>query len=246
MSYCNHQLGPIPEDTARLLKRLAKGKANRFLQLEKLMLEALSEVDLEEYFSNSGPWGIHPVRVCVLLLLQTMDGLTDRQAAEAVVLNIGWKCALHLELDHPGWNATVLTDARVRFEANPLSVFLDSILAKAKEKGLLDTSLQRMDSTQIIANVKSLNRIELVLETVRNVLEEVTEIDYPWLKSISLDHWLQMYYLDRPFNYRLPKKESERQKIVEQAGEDGHADSQRQDQGFNPVIAAIHVRLPHP
>jgi transposase len=221
MSYCRHQLGPIPEDTAKLAKALSKGKHSRFVLLEKLMVEALAEVDLEEYFSNAGPWGIHPVRVCMLLLLQTMDGLTDKQAVEAVQYNIGWKYVLHLELDHLGWNATVLTDARERFEANPLKVFLDSVLAKAKEKGLLDVSKQRMDSTQILAHVKSLNRIELVLETNRNVLEELTDVDFEWLRSISLDHWMKTYYLERPFNYRLPKKESERTRIAESAGADG-------------------------
>jgi len=222
MAYCRHPLGPVPECTAQLAKQLLKGKEQRFLVMAESLDDAFSEGDLKAFYPDKGQWGIHPVRICMLLLLQASEGLTDQQVAEAVRLNIGWKYVLRLPLDDLGWSSTVLTDARERFcDGDPQQVFLDSFLNKANEKGLLNFSKQRVDSTHIIACVRSLNRVELVLETTRNAIEALTEVDVEWLSSIRRDHWLKQYYLDRPFNYRLPKKEADRIKIAEVAGNDG-------------------------
>jgi len=221
MTYCKHGLGAIPQDTRSVFARPNKSQ-KKFIQIESIVMEALAEVDLSSFFTKKGQWGIHPIRVCSLLLLQAMEGLTDAQTEEAINLNVGWKYVLHLGLNAVGWDSSVLSEHRDRFdEEAALKVFVDSILAKANEKGLLDRSMQRMDSTFVVAHVKALNNTELFLESVRNVLEETTEEAFDWIDSIRLEHWLKTYYLDRPFNFRIPKEEKKRTKIAEETARDG-------------------------
>jgi hypothetical protein len=43
-------------------------------------------------------------------VLQFVEGLTDRQAADAVRARLDWKYALGLDLSDPGFDASVLTD----------------------------------------------------------------------------------------------------------------------------------------
>ncbi len=50
----------------------------------------------------------------MVLVLQFVEGLTDRQAAEAVRARIDWKFALGLELTDPGFNFSVLSEFRDR------------------------------------------------------------------------------------------------------------------------------------
>ncbi|MCI0562632.1 MAG: transposase, partial [Nitrososphaera sp.] len=82
-------------------------------------------------------------------------------------------------------------------------------------------SKQRTDATPIDACVKVLNRTELVLETVRNAIEALTEHDPEWLFGIAKAEWKKRYYMDRPFNYRLPKAERTKLELAQLAGEDG-------------------------
>lgn len=181
-----------------------------------------STIDFESLYPDAGQWGIHPFRVFAFLMLQAIEGCSDRQAADQVTTNIGWKYILGLPLDHPGWDASAWSKARDRlFETDAQTMFLDAQLNQLREKNLLNPGRQRTDSTPIDAYVKVLNRTELVLEAVLNALESLSEEDPEWLVSIAKPEWRKRYYLDRPFNYRLPKGEAAKLKLIQAAGEDG-------------------------
>ena len=51
-------------------------------------------------------------------VLQRVEDLTDRRAAEAVRTDLSWKYALGLELDDPGFDASVLSEFRSRVIAH--------------------------------------------------------------------------------------------------------------------------------
>ena len=44
---------------------------------------------------------VAPSRSALVLVMQYIEGLTDRQAADAVRRCINWKCSLSLELNGP-------------------------------------------------------------------------------------------------------------------------------------------------
>jgi transposase len=62
-------------------------------------------------------------------VLQFVEGLTDRQAADAVRSRLDWKYALSLDLTDPGFAHTVLSEFRTR------------LLQGGAEQRLLDVAL---------------------------------------------------------------------------------------------------------
>ena len=72
-----------------------------------------------------------------MTLLQFMEGLTDRQAADAVRTRIDWKYLLCLELTDPGFDHSVLSEFRTRLLAHGAERRLfDAILAQAQRARL--------------------------------------------------------------------------------------------------------------
>ena len=100
--------------------------------------------------------------------MQFVEGLTDRQAADAVRGHIDWKYALGLELNDPGFDYSVLSEFRKRLiNAGRERELLNQMLTRFQEFGLLKNKGRvRTDSTHVLAAVRQLNRLELVGETV--------------------------------------------------------------------------------
>jgi hypothetical protein len=55
-----------------------------------------------------------PRRLAIVRILQFSEGLTDRQAADAVRQRLDWKYLFGLELEDPGFDASVLSEFRSR------------------------------------------------------------------------------------------------------------------------------------
>src|SRR3982751_2924425 len=65
-------------------------------------------------FPVRGQPALSPARLALVTVLQFVEGLSDRRAAEAVRGRIDWKYALALELTDPGFDHTVLSEFRLR------------------------------------------------------------------------------------------------------------------------------------
>jgi transposase len=87
-------------------------------------------------FASRGQPAEAPWRLAVVLVLQYVEGLTDRQAAEAVRGRIDWKYALGLELTDPGMDASVLSEFRARIVAGGAeALLLEVLLEVCKQQG---------------------------------------------------------------------------------------------------------------
>src|SRR5262249_22030381 len=58
-----------------------------------------------------------PWRLALVIVMQALENLTDRQAADAVRSRLDWKYVLSLELTDPGFDHTVLSEFRSRLVA---------------------------------------------------------------------------------------------------------------------------------
>src|SRR5450755_2995831 len=56
--------------------------------------------------------------IASVMVLQALEGLSDRDAGRQLRTNIGWKVACGLALDNPGFHPTVLTLWRNRLRAS--------------------------------------------------------------------------------------------------------------------------------
>jgi transposase len=195
------------------------------VQVRDQLGELFADAAFAEAFGARGKPGWSPGRLALITVLQMAEDLTDRQAAEAVRCDLGWKYCLGLALDDPGFDHTVLCEFRARVAAHQLEEqVLDLLLAKLQQMGLVASGgKQRTDSTHVLAAVRDLNRTELAGEAVRACLEALASAAPQWLAAVvDVPGWSRRYAA-RVDTWRLPKSKSKRAQLATDYGRDGFA-----------------------
>jgi len=211
----------VPDDTAQVA-RAAFPRGNLYLRLYDVLGSLFADRDFAALFPTRGQPAAAPARLALTTLMQFMEGLSDRQAADAVRGQIDWKYLLCLELTDPGFDHTVLSEFRTRLVAGEAEhLLLDTLLTQCREQGLLKArGRQRTDSTHVLAAVRVLNRLERVGETLRHALNTLASVAPNWLRTPVPDDWYTRYG-SRIDNYQLPKADSQRQALAAAIGADG-------------------------
>jgi transposase len=132
------------------------------------------------YCEDNGRPAIEPVIALGATLLQFMEKVPDRKAGENLRLHQGWKYALGLEVDHPGFHYSSLCHFRGRLlEGEAERIGFDAILTALREAGLVcKGKRQRLDSTHVLGNVAKMSRLECVRETIRLFIEQVRRLGF--------------------------------------------------------------------
>src|SRR4029450_10537711 len=102
---------PIPEDTQRVA-RAAFPRGNIYMQVADRLGTLYHDVQLFALPPRPPHPPQPPARPPLATVLQCAEGLSDRQAADAVRSRIDWKYVLVLELTDPGFHHTVLSGFR--------------------------------------------------------------------------------------------------------------------------------------
>lgn len=134
-------------------------------------------------------------RLALITVIQFLEELPDRQAADAVRGRIDLKYALSLELSDPGFDFTLLSDFRKRLiEGEAEQMLLDALLTLFKERGWLKPrQKQRTDSTHVLAKIRAINRLMCVGEAMRFALNSLAVVAPDWLLAHSEIAWLDRY-----------------------------------------------------
>src|ERR1051325_2473752 len=106
-------LPPVPNDTARIA-RAAFRRGNPYMLLRDRLGAVFDDVGFADLYPTLGQPGYAPWRLALVTLMQFREGLSDRQAAEAVRGRIDWKYLLALELADAGFDHSVLCEFRAR------------------------------------------------------------------------------------------------------------------------------------
>jgi transposase len=182
----------------------------------------------EDFAAAFGVWGRpgwSPSRLALVTVLQRVEKLTDRLAAEAVRTRIDWKYLLGLAVDDPGFDHTVLAEFRAKVaQAGLEQVALDALLARLAADGLVKAGgKQRTDSTHVIAAVAALNRLELAGEAVRAVVEALAVAHPDWLaQRICVSDWTSRY--GTPMTaWRPPASQARQDELAITYARDGYA-----------------------
>src|SRR5262244_4123429 len=210
-----------PEETARVA-RAAFPQGTLCTRIYDALGTIFQDADFVSIFPPQGQPAESPVRLALTTILQFAEGLSDRQAAEAVRGRIDWKYLLCLELTDPGFDASVLSEFRSRLVRGEVEALrLEKLLPQFKEMGLLkQRGRQRTDSTHVLAAVRMLNRLERVGETIRAALNRLAVIAPEWLRGVALPEWYERYER-RMENDQFPKTEAARTALGAQIGTDG-------------------------
>ena len=223
MSLRSEPIPEVPEETARIA-RAAFPKGNLYLKMRDELGVFYSDNDFADLFPTRGQPAFSPWRLALITVMQFAEGLSDRQAAEAVRSRIDWKYALSLELEDSGFDFSILSEFRQRLLTKGKETrLLDKMMECFQDKQLLKSGgKQRTDSTHILAKVRHLSRMESVVETLRAALNEIAEFFPEWLHKQITPRWFELYSR-RIEEYRLPKGEKMRQEYINEVGNHGFA-----------------------
>lgn len=190
--------------------------------------DALGPIYQDEDFADlyAKKWGrpAHaPWRLALVTVLQAIEGLSDKQAAEAAQVRIDWRYALSLSIDDPVFDHTVLTDFRQRLlEHSAEDRLLEPILRICREQGWVSSGgKQRTDSTIILARTRTLSSLESVGESMRATLNALADTKPDWLLEHINPDWFDRY-VHRFELARFPKEESKRKQLRADVGSDVH------------------------
>jgi transposase len=194
MSIQPHTTYAIPEDTGRIAKA-AFPKGNLYIRMRDELGELYQDSQFAELFPGRGQPAQSPGRLAWVTVMQFSEGLSDRQAADAVRGRMDWKYVLGLELADAGFDYSILSEFRGRLVAGQQEqVLLERLIEALKQRGLLKArEQQRTDSTHILAMVRQLNRLEFVGEVMRQALNELAEVVPDWLKGVAQADWFMRY-----------------------------------------------------
>src|SRR6266480_3952477 len=221
MSLKSLPIPPVPEETARVAHAVFP-HGNVFMQVRDTLGTIYPDETFADLFPTHGQPAFAPWRLALITIFQFMEGLTDRQAADAVRDRLAWKYALSLELCDAGFDHTVLSEFRARLvEGKAEQRLLDLLLERCREGGWLKAhGRQRTDSTHILARIRSLSRTLRVAQTMVYVLNVLSEVAPDWIRAHVPVEWVERYG-ERLYHERLPKEEEERKQYANQVGSDG-------------------------
>jgi transposase len=197
----------IPEDSVyRLVGDTLYGKYN--------------DADYADLYPAEGQPGISPVLLGFVTIFQFLERLSDRAAANAIRVRLDWKYALHLPLNYAGFNFSVLSEFRDRVVQHGAEARLfDSLLVQLREMGLLKRrGRQRTDSLAILTKVRSLTRLERLVETLRLALRALLAAEENWVRTTVPPTWEDIY--GEPCMHEK-LTQAERDALAERVGPDG-------------------------
>ena len=211
----------IPTETERVA-RAAFPKGCAIMRIRDELGMLFADQDFAALFSAVGQPAYSPSRLLLITIFQFLEGLTDRQAADAVRRAIDWKYALALDLTDPGFDFSLLSEFRDRLLAAELQLApLNHLLEVCRTRGLIKArGKQRTDATHVLAAIRTLNRLECLGETLAHTLQQLLRDAPAWAhSSIPADWWER--YAARFDAFRLPTTQPKQAALAQAIGRDG-------------------------
>lgn len=138
-----------------------------------------------DLFTDVGRRSVPPMVVAVVMVLQRIEGCSDREAVDRFCFDARWKYAAGgLDFDYPGFVHTVLVDMRARLARSerPDRVF-EAVLEVARAAGLVGRR-RVLDSTPIYDAVATMDTVTLVRSAVRGVLRAADSVLEARLRAV--------------------------------------------------------------
>lgn len=129
-------------------------------------------------------------------MLQFVEGLSERQAADAVRGRLDWNYALALELTERGFDFSVLSEFRDRLIDGALSQhLLHAMLTTFRDLNLLKPRGCALGPTPRMCwrPCAAILRLERVTETLRAALNALAELAPDWVVSQITPEWFDRY-----------------------------------------------------
>jgi len=142
-----------------------------------------AEEAFADLFQDVGRRSVPPRIVATVMVLQRIEGASDREAVDRFAFDLRWKYAAGVDLDYPSFVHTVLVDmrARLRNSKRPDRIF-EAALAMAKEAGLVGRR-RVLDSTALYDAVATQDTVTMIRSAIRGLLQVVEPALVPELRA---------------------------------------------------------------
>lgn len=150
--------------------------------VEGFLADHRQELFPDELFADLFPSGrgrpsVPADVIATVMVLQALEGLSDRDATRALKDRISWKVACGLALDEEGFHHSVLTywRTRLRTSVNPQRIF-EAVRAVVTATGVLRGRTRRaLDSTLLDDAVATQDTVTQLISAIRRVRREVPD-----------------------------------------------------------------------
>jgi hypothetical protein len=133
-----------------------------------------------DLFADTGRRSVPPMIVAVVMVLQRLLGLSDREAVEAFCFDARWKYACGgLDFDYPGFAHTVLVDMRARLDGSSRPRRIFEVTVEAAHKAGLVGAKRVLDSTPLYDAVATMDTIVLIRSAMRALLKAADDVAKP-------------------------------------------------------------------
>jgi len=167
------QQGDLFDDLNRFCeKQLPENSIYAFLHRERDRL--FPDSAFADLFQERGRRSVPPSVVATVMVLQRLEGLSDREAVERYMFDTRWRYACGVgRFDGAGWPSfvhTVLVDMRERLRGSdrPNRVF-EAARDAAKQAGLVGRK-RVLDSTALYDAVATMDTVTLIRNAIRGLL----------------------------------------------------------------------------
>jgi transposase-like protein DUF772/DDE family transposase len=128
-----------------------------------------------DLFDDVGRRSVPPRIVATVMVLQRMEGASDREAVDRFAFDLRWKYAAGVDLDYPIFVHTVLVHMRERLRQSeqPNRIF-EAALQMAKAAGLVGRK-RVLDSTALYDAVATQDTVTMIRAAIRKLLEVADE-----------------------------------------------------------------------
>ncbi|HEX2043259.1 MAG TPA: IS1182 family transposase [Acidimicrobiales bacterium] len=176
-------------DAAALCQHLlGEGSVHAFLAEHRVALFP-DELFADLFPTNRGRPSVPADVVATVMVLQALEGLSDRQAVRRLETDIAWKAAAGLALTDEAFHPTVLVLWRNKLRASdrPQRIF-DAVRAVITASGVIATKARRaLDSTVLDDAVQRQDTVTMLVTQIRRVRRLVPELSSVWVREHNLE-----------------------------------------------------------
>ncbi len=149
------------------------------------------------YRTAKGRPSVPPSQLCVALLLQTREGVSDEEAIQRTAYDLRWKVALGLELEEKlcAKSTLQLFRAKLILHDEYQRLFQASIEACRKSGLLKRKKLEiALDTTPIFGRGAVKDTFNLVSDQIRKVVQEIVALKGYELETVVSEHGLGRHF----------------------------------------------------
>ena len=167
-------LAPTQGDLLRSTVHYCEGRVaddSIYAVLHRECFNLFPDAMFADLFTGVGRRSVPPMIVAVVMVLQRIEGLSDREAVERFAFDARWKYAAGgLDFDYPGFVHTVLVDMRARLAASPRPDRIFEVTLEAARSAGLVGRKRVLDSTPLYDAVATMDTVTLVRSAIRGLL----------------------------------------------------------------------------